>query len=231
MKKIILFTLILLTIPTCTAQEQPSYWSQFKNTAQGAGRWLINKYKRYGIPHPRRIGIENFEGTFNGESKFFTVYKYDTSKDTNAVKDIRKELDLSGIYAVPESDLKLYNRLHPTKQLPQQLADCMKRLLIKGMNDGIITLNDNAKERVFMQLLWELEDALPETFNNDENGDEFIKFVHQMFISSSLEDLKLQKGLLYFLISWEYYTLRFNNKKGLLAAIKLSLTRLAKEWK
>jgi len=218
-------------MPNCTAQEQAGYWDQFKNKLssityfiRNIGTFLTNKYQQYGLALPRRIGIENFESEKNGINQFFAVYSYDTSKDTNAVKDLRKELDLSGIYMLPGSDLELYSRLHPTKPLPQNLSDCMHRLLTECMNSGVAIFHNKPREKLFTQLLWELEDSLPETFDKDETGDEFIKFGHQMFPSLSINDSDQRKGLAYFFTLWRILSYRFSYNKGLLAAEKRLLS-------
>lgn len=164
--------------------------------------WAKNKigsiwfsYKTWNIPRPALIG-HDLELDRNG--KKFEVFRYDLSKDNDSVKQLRKKLQISGIYLSDDSDMVFYRKYvndRPNYMINaaqrghvengfdinnnNTICACMGRLLDyqKRTVRPIMTRDETEP---LIQLLWEIENSLPMAFDQDDHGIVFVDFIRKM---------------------------------------------------
>ncbi len=162
------------------------------------------------------------------EGKPFEGFWLNVSQDSNEVKQLRKKLNISGIYFADGSDITIYEKLKSTFSPEQQYIEngfsinkdntvsaCMFRLL----ND-MISMNQrkaiSAQElSVYVRLLWELDNILPASFDSDSNGDLFIAFAQKM-----VKDKPTTVSMQQLLSAWQKDSHRFHKNEGLQKAIE-----------
>jgi hypothetical protein len=153
-------------------------WDWVKDKAN----FVWNHYARWSIPRPRLVEYRMKQVLGEKCERF----RYDLSQDTDFVKELRKNLHVSGLYWSDSSDLNTCEMDIQTFMPPVEYFEngfvasmdnsvnaCMYRLLTGALNSKAV-LNP------WIQLVWELESALPAKFDKDQTGAEFISFVRDM---------------------------------------------------
>lgn len=250
-KKVIV---IVLLISSSIAIATPWGWARNKIGSV----WF--SYKTWNVPRPALIEHEYVE-----LDKNFETFMYDLSKDSDSVKQLRKKLYLSGIYLSDDSDMDFYRKYvsdRPNYMIiaaqrgyvengfdinnNNTICACMGRLL-EHQKRTVRPVMARDETEPLIQLLWEIENSLPMTFDQDDHGRVFVDFIRKMIradvpevkineknkeqsfmsiflggLSDSLEQRSREKeqeiGI--YLSVWQHYTLRFRNNKGLDQAIK-----------
>lgn len=167
-------------------------WSWVKDQ----GSWVKDKVssawiatKRWRISRP--YCVDSRIKMING--KTCELLRYDLSRDTDSMKNLRKAFHVSGIYWSDRSDastckmdslfvspfVEQYLENGFDEKLDNSVSACMYRLLSSRIENSPMKISAT-QDAAFMRLVWELEDCLPDGFNFDQDGREFIAFVRYM---------------------------------------------------
>jgi len=213
------------------SQSSQSYWGWFKQGAQAIYNNISLIWKvpyavksMFNIPVPRLV--EKNELTL--DQKRLTEFRYDISRDNEIVKNLRKQLGLSGIYIADGSSKDLHKKVLLTKPIGQEyiergfnvendnsLSKCLSKLLVVIKKNGLVLSGQSPEQDACVQLLWEIENSLPNNLKTDTTDKQFIEFAHRMY-----PDITNNSIIASYLLFWSYYTMLFRKDKGLLNAIK-----------
>ena len=222
--------LTLSGISLRSAQTSQSYWDWFKQGMQAIYNkisfiWQVPSAVKsaFNIPEPGLVG----KTELTLDQNRLTEFRYDISRDSEIVKDIRKKLGISGIYVADRSSKDLHKKLLLAKPARQEYIErgfsvendnslnaCLSKLLVAIKNKGFTLHGKSPEQDAYIQLLWEVEDSLPDSLKTDTTGKEFIELARKMYPDAD------NSTIAQYLTFWYYYSKRFFKDKGLLNAIK-----------
>jgi hypothetical protein len=181
-RKIVIFVALL-----CVQVSLAGPWEWVKDK----GNWITDKansvwlgYKRWSIPRPHLV----YHKRTQIDGRACELFGYDLSQDTDAMKDLRKNLHVSGLYFADGSDENVCQmKIQPEQyfkngldlELNNSVSKSMYRLLSSVLESNRMKIA-MPSEVAFMRLVWEIENCLPDAFDEDQDGRLFIAFVREM---------------------------------------------------
>jgi hypothetical protein len=214
-----------------SAEAPQGYWDWFKEGMHSIKQAIYDKISYLGqipsdlflklmassVPNPRLVKITKL----NLDQNKLTEFRYDVSRDRDMVKNIRKELGISGIYVADGSSKDAHKKFLSIQQPGQEyvergfnvendnsLSKCLSKLLV-AMEKEPFMPGKFPEQDAYIQLFWEVEDALSKSLKPDAPDKEFTELAHKMYPGVN------NKEIWWHLITWLHYSKRFAESKGL----------------
>jgi hypothetical protein len=215
------------------SQNQASYWQNFSALPQSIYNgitfvWTLPAVIQAYFTHAGALIGHNCV-SLNGHG--FEEFRYDTSRDSSVMKDMRKKLHLSGLYFADGADMDVYQKyissLNPIEQSyidngfdinnDNTVSAAMFRLLAYMVRIKLNQSDSISKRLGCMKLLSELDNILPASFDGDDSSELIGNFAE--LIMSHAQNAQSPAYLKELLAEWQKNSYRFNKNQGLLTVI------------